>query len=38
MRAEDFRTAVGGMRKEVDGEGNAKMKIQKPQEFRSIVK
>lgn len=36
MTGEEFRNAVGQLRKELDNEGNAKMHIQNIQEFRNI--
>ena len=36
MTGEEFRNAVGQLRKELDSEGNAKMHIQNIQEFRNI--
>jgi magnesium-transporting ATPase (P-type) len=37
MPAEEFRKMVGGMRRELDGEGNQKMYIQNKKEFQQIA-
>ena len=37
MNAEDFRKIVGGMRKEMDNNGNVRYVIQNKKEFLSIA-